>query len=925
MEKKQPNQCPSCGKLLQEDFNVCPYCGEPVKITCAKCGKILAEEYNNCPYCGAKVKRKVNQTGDNNSPTDFKQSAASVLTMAGAFLQKVGRTIKTIALKTFDHVKKATQKALEWLRSIDWSRSKEFFKSAGSNLAAFVNKAIPPGKLKEIFQSFGGKLAAFTHKAVPWLKQIFVKSITFVKKVFLRLRDSLANILEKKLSPETAQKTALGIIASVCLLCLLIFVSLIFSKPAPTPNKPLAEQSPTAVSQPVVDPAEQKWLVMIYADADDEILENDLYFDLNEAESAGSTDRVQIVAQLDRFAGGFSEDGDWTGTRRYFVTQDDDLNVIHSDLAVDLGEVDMGSTDTLIDFATWAIRTYPADRYVLIMSDHGSGWTGGWYDNTPENPSGNFIALNKLDTALGEIIAQTGIGKFEVIGMDACLMGMLEVYNSLEPYARYAVASEEVEPAMGWAYDYFLTQLTDHPEMESAQFAQAIIDGYIQKDLRIQDSAAYQQLLTVYNLPENVDKELFSNKMSERVTLSAVDLALLPAFNEKFNQVLLALKESDQGMVAEARSYAQAFFNIFDDGMPSPFIDLKNFLNIIAENNISEALKNAISETESTYDNMVISEVHGSDFPGASGISIYFPISQHYWEGGLYSQEWYPVITERFSQSSLWDDYLAYHYSGQDFGQGIPPIESRTVAPGYSEITISKPVITPGTVSTNNPNLNIQADISGDRIAYIYLVSMYRVENRLLFYQFDYILGDDNIDVNGVIFPFYKRDNGVKHVDLDFEISASGVQDGKTFAFAVVEPETYGTTPKESIYSVKGFYISAETGEEVSARMYFYNDGDNEMRNIVGYFGSEEHGAAPAEITPKKGDQFQFLDTWWVVDENGNVTDYLNEGNSLTFGDQPFQQSYASQFIYPGEYYIGIGVEDMDGNSTISFSPVVVE
>ena len=925
MDKMQPTQCPSCGKLLQEDFNVCPYCGEPIKITCAKCGKILAEEYNNCPYCGAKVKKKVKQPGDNSSPTDLNRSVASVLTMAGAFLQKVGQTIKTITLKTFDYVKKATRKVLEWLRSIDWSKSKEYFKAIGSNLVAFTNKVIPPGKAKEFFKTIGGKLTAFSNKTIRWLKHILEKGFAFVKKIFLRLHDSLSQIMERKLSPETAQKTALGIIAASCLLCLLVFISLFFIRSAPADNGPSIVPAATTISQPVVDPAEQKWLVMIYADADDEILENDLYFDLNEAESAGSTERVQIVAQLDRFAGGFSEDGDWTGTRRYFVTQDDDLKSIHSDLAADLGEVDMGSTDTLIDFATWAIQTYPADRYVLIMSDHGSGWTGGWYDNTPENPSGNFIALNRLDTALGEIIAQTGIGKFEVIGMDACLMGMLEVYNSLEPHTRFAVASEEVEPAMGWAYDYFLTELTGRPEMGGAELAQAIVDGYIQKDLLIQDSAAYKELLAGYNLPENVEKELFSQKMSERVTLSAVDLALLPEFNEKFNQVLLALKESDQGMVAEARSYSQAFFNIFDDGMPSPYIDLKSFLNMIAENNVSDTLINAINETETALDEMVVSEMHGSDFPGASGISIYFPISQHYWEGGLYSQEWYPVIAERFSQSSLWDDFLAYHYSGQDFGQGIPSIESRTVAPGYSEITISKPVITPGTVSKNSPKLNIQADINGDRIAYIYLVSMYRVENRLLFYQFDYILGDDNIDVNGVIYPFYKRDNGVKHVDLDFEISASGVQDGKTFAFAVVEPETYGTTPKESIYSVKGFYISAETGEEVSARMYFYNDGDNEMRNIVGYFGSKEHGVAPAEITPKKGDQFQFLDTWWVVDENGNATDYLNEGNSLTFGDQPFQQSYASQFIYPGEYFIGIGVEDMDGNSTISFSPVVVE
>ncbi len=65
---------------------------------------------------------------------------------------------------------------------------------------------------------------------------------------------------------------------------------------------------------------------MLYQDADDKILEQDIYVDLNEAERIGSTDKVQIVAQVDRFRGGFSGDGNWSGTGRFYVTQDDDLD-----------------------------------------------------------------------------------------------------------------------------------------------------------------------------------------------------------------------------------------------------------------------------------------------------------------------------------------------------------------------------------------------------------------------------------------------------------------------------------------------------------------------------------------------------------------------------------------------------------------------
>ena len=120
---------------------------------------------------------------------------------------------------------------------------------------------------------------------------------------------------------------------------------------------------------------------MLYLDADDPVLEEDILFDFNEAELVGSTDRVKIVAQLDRNKKGFKGDGNWTGARRYVISKDQDLNTIKSKPVEDLGEIDMSDPQTLIEFSTWAIETFPADKYVLIMSDHGMGWPGGWTDD----------------------------------------------------------------------------------------------------------------------------------------------------------------------------------------------------------------------------------------------------------------------------------------------------------------------------------------------------------------------------------------------------------------------------------------------------------------------------------------------------------------------------------------------------------------
>ena len=113
----------------------------------------------------------------------------------------------------------------------------------------------------------------------------------------------------------------------------------------PTDSSPVIDNLPTNTPRPTRVPqagqSGQKWLVMLYQDADDQVLEQDISIDLNEAEKVGSTDRVTIVAQLDRYRGAYQGDGDWSSARRYLVTQDDNLDQISSQMVEDLGEVNM--------------------------------------------------------------------------------------------------------------------------------------------------------------------------------------------------------------------------------------------------------------------------------------------------------------------------------------------------------------------------------------------------------------------------------------------------------------------------------------------------------------------------------------------------------------------------------------------------------
>jgi RNA polymerase subunit RPABC4/transcription elongation factor Spt4 len=46
------SKCPSCGKGVEENFIVCPYCQRKLKAKCGKCGQLLEPNWVACPYCG---------------------------------------------------------------------------------------------------------------------------------------------------------------------------------------------------------------------------------------------------------------------------------------------------------------------------------------------------------------------------------------------------------------------------------------------------------------------------------------------------------------------------------------------------------------------------------------------------------------------------------------------------------------------------------------------------------------------------------------------------------------------------------------------------------------------------------------------------------------------------------------------------------
>jgi len=658
---------------------------------------------------------------------------------------------------------------------------------------------------------------------------------------------------------------------------------------------------------------EHRWLVMLFQGADDNVLEKDIYIDLNEAEMVGSSADVMIVAQIDRYSGGYSGDGNWTETRRFIVQKDNDLDRLGSQQVGSLGELNMASGQALVDFATWAIATYPADRYALIMSDHGMGWPGGWTDATPsgswdqavplEAAVGDMIYLYELDDALGRIRAQTGIDKLDVIGLDACLMAQLEVFTAIAPHARYAVASEETEPALGWAYTGFLQALEDDPDMDGARLSRAIVESYIDDDLLIGSSREREQ-------------------MSRDITLTAVDLGAVAGLNASLNHLAYVFQDASQQVIAAGRTYARSYTSVFGSSVPPSFVDLGSMLEVIKQNNTAPAVNDAINSVLAAINQAVVAEKHGLQQEGSTGIALYFPNSELY-RSPVTGAQSYTAVAQRFAAESLWDDFLAFHYTGRQFelSDALPvvPDSGSVSTPAAGMFTLSPVQASSATAGAGSP-VTLSAGISGENIGYIYLFAGYLDEqaNSLFVADRDYIESPDTRLADGVYYP----DWGEGDFTLEFiwEPVVFAIDDGVNTAVALFNPESYGSSAEEALYSVDGVYTFAAGGEQVYARMYF---SDSQLQKVVGFSGSDTAGT-PREITPSRGDQFTVTETWLDLDITGTVINTATQpGNTVTFGSQPLTWEVLD--AARGVYMAGFVVEDLDGNRQQSLIRITVE
>lgn len=407
---------------------------------------------------------------------------------------------------------------------------------------------------------------------------------------------------------------------------------------------------PTVQEQRVRAPALAEWTVGVYLQADNSLAQFAV-FNLSEAQKALLPPGINMIVQWDQ--------PNNNRTWRYKIVRGGRIDV--GSLSVEMG---INPKQELITFATWLKANYPAKRWCMILWNHGYGvidprlqvinkallklppglaiaglrtqypWftapglqpeleRGILFDDSQNTYATNadlVYACNGMKAALGKNI--------DILGMDACLMAMIEIAYEVGSSTDYVVASENVEPGAGWNYAGFLGALSANIAMSSATLASTIVSTY-GTFYRGQDNAATLSAIKLANLSPvitNLGQVIQALGVCSNANINKTYNAVIQARNQVitfdlpdyidmvsfYNQLITAFSRRDPNA---STINSQKPFVVPGKAKPVKVDYTTAVRNLVVLLNQGIALVRSAVTANSV----------GSQFAGAGGMSIYYP------------------------------------------------------------------------------------------------------------------------------------------------------------------------------------------------------------------------------------------------------------------------------------------------------------
>lgn len=360
-----------------------------------------------------------------------------------------------------------------------------------------------------------------------------------------------------------------------------------------------------------------QWTVMVYLDGDNN-LETYAWLNLEWMEAVGSTEDVNFVVLMDTYSG--------LADLLYVKNVDQGGSV---SVGADYGypkEVNMADPLVLEGFIETCVDDYPAQKYALILWDHGGGWRGLCWDDTTSEETGvdDCITMIELRDAIEGAYEDTE-EVMDVVAFDLCLMAMPEVAYQVRDYADYIVFSEETVPGYGFPYEDIARDLVKESDMGPKELCTVIVEDY----------AAYYTGMGGYTT----------------WTMSAFDMQYM-------DEIKVAVDALGVELLNSLREYMQYYqMDVYrTQKYYYPYnVDLKGFaLNLIDDKQIDDSGIKAAAElvVEAVEDGVFISR-NGPNSEGSYGMAIYIPSTN---EGMHYIKDNYDEVP--FATETSWYSFV---------------------------------------------------------------------------------------------------------------------------------------------------------------------------------------------------------------------------------------------------------------------------
>lgn len=406
------------------------------------------------------------------------------------------------------------------------------------------------------------------------------------------------------------------------------------------------------------------WTMLVYIAADNSLADYALY-NMNDM-SAGLTASkdLNVLVQWDK-----PEDNI---TWRYKITPGGMIEV--GSIKAEMG---YNPANELTASMRWAIQNYPANRYALVLWNHGSGIEdfypaavkgvvnqSRWLGLISSLPERGILYDDSQETCLtnqGLTGVLTQVKKMlgrnlDLIAMDACLMAMTEVAYQMNGLVNLFVGSQQTIPGYGYPYSQFINYLSLNP-------------------------ASTTPLLLAQNMVSSYKKFYTTQEPTPDFTLSAIDVSAISLIKQNIDQFINAVNAcgnidatKTKSMIVAARKASISFempeyidlYSFYANVMKqSKKLSPKSLLILEKQNKATNSkpsaafqsaltsMNNVIQDGLNKIGKVVLQKATGPTYSGAKGISIYYP------SNGQIDASYQTTL---FAQNTSWTQFIKrYH------------------------------------------------------------------------------------------------------------------------------------------------------------------------------------------------------------------------------------------------------------------------